>query len=813
MGISMKSLKRRLPKNLNNVAKANVDVFTLGKGGEMLGLGDKPKQPGEPGYAAQQQSLQQQSIDNANNFIKGGAPKYNVGENLEYEKLGEMERLGASEMDKIATDSRYKNAELDALRALQERSTEGLSKQDEADMLKLRQDTDRRNRGRQGAIEQNMAQRGVSGSGIDLLAQLQGNQDATEAEALASIQKAAQMQNNKRAAANDLGNMSAQMQAKDFQQQAAKAAAADQVARYNNQNTNQRAQYNNQAANQAAQQNWNRQNTTNDNQVNADYGFRKDVYSAQNTNINNQSDWLAAAQNRRDLERQQKAAKKSGMFGTLGAVAGGVAGAYFGGPMGAAAGASAGGQIGQGLGSNFAHGGTIPGPIWDDFDDEKNDIFQANLSPGEVVLPKSVAKDPVAAGQFVANENKKQAMDPAMLDYMAKSDPELVARYREKMAASNEGVKKAQDMQDMGSYANVIGNVLTDYNNSQKQDIIQHQSMREMARNTNPNVIKAERKEWDGSAIDAMGKQGVARAQANKADTENGFWNEQKLQDLSTKRSDDDIVRNQKAAMADSNSEQSIAARAMFAKNVPGIEKTPGFERMTADQVDKYMGGAFSAYNAGEQRKDRDEERRQRAADRSVARESTAAIRGASADAKKEADTDKAVERFSKSISGVQETSNAIAKVEAKLGFNLDDVTSDKGVLKGKNGKEIDLPGVSVKGLGRLDLWQNDAQELESAVGTVFNTELKDRSGAAVTNNEMERLKKEFGSGQYNTEAQMVQALKDYKAAMVLELKNREAGFSPDVRETYENRGGQTSSQYKTAPTKPSTGDKPSWAK
>jgi hypothetical protein len=81
----------------------------------------------------------------------------------------------------------------------------------------------------------------------------------------------------------------------------------------------------------------------------------------------------------------------------------------------------------------------------------------------------------------------------------------------------------------------------------------------------------------------------------------------------------------------------------------------------------------------------------------------------------------------------------------------------------------------------------------------VFNVELKDRSGAAVTNNELMRLKQEFGEGKLRTDAEKVDALKRYRDAAMREMQNREAGFSPDVRDLYQGEGGQLSSAFDSA--------------
>lgn len=165
------------------------------------------------------------------------------------------------------------------------------------------------------------------------------------------------------------------------------------------------------------------------------------------------------------------------------------------------------------------------------------------------------------------------------------------------------------------------------------------------------------------------------------------------------------------------------------------------------------------------------------------------------------------VQKLSKEIAGVQDMTNALDEVEGQLGFSLDQAKTDSGNLT-VNGRPVDLPGVSIPLLGRVSGYNDKAQRLQSSAAKVFNTVLKDRSGAAVSNSELERLKTEFGEGKYNTEAQMIDALQRYKRGVNLEMRNREAGFSPEVVQRYSEQGGRTSkSQLRARPSDPITKD------
>lgn len=341
----------------------------------------------------------------ASEFSDGGAAQYNRGDDLAWQDLGELDRQGPSAYNDIVTDPRYKDNEMEALRQLEVQSKDGYSARDRADLARVEQNASRANKGRQGAIQNQMESRGLGGSGLDFALKQQAAQDSAEMEAMSGLEKNAQMQDRKQAAAAQLGGLSSQLQGRDFNQAAQKANATDSISRFNTQNSNTRLQYNNQGQNQAANSNWNRTNQTNDNQTNANYGFRKDDLGAKQDSATTSYNYATDMYNRDAAKKAAAAKKKSGMGAAIGGVAGGVAGAYFGGPVGATAGASAGSALG---GSMFAHGGTVEGEEVVDGDHSANDIVSAYLSPGEVVIPKTIAKDPIRAAEFVAKENGQE---------------------------------------------------------------------------------------------------------------------------------------------------------------------------------------------------------------------------------------------------------------------------------------------------------------------------------------------------------------------------------------------------------------------
>jgi hypothetical protein len=311
---------------------------------------------------------------------------YETKGNNQYSWLGDLTNtpeLGSTEMDRITTDPRLKGFEMQALADLEQISKDGLSARDQADLAQLEGQVNRQNAGRTGAIQQSMAARGMGGSGLELVAQMQANQDATERQALASLEKAAMAQEGRRGATAQLGAQAGQMSARDFQQQAQRAAAQDAVNRFNVANQVNTQMYNHQG----------RQGTANQN-VAQNNQFQQNVMGAKQGGAQMRYNKGVEANNARAIQGQQRSAQNAG----IGTAIGTVGGAFFGGP----AGAMAGGAMGGALGGMFYEGGQVPGQAQVPGDHPANDTVPALVSPGEVILPRTVAEqipgdDPVEA--------------------------------------------------------------------------------------------------------------------------------------------------------------------------------------------------------------------------------------------------------------------------------------------------------------------------------------------------------------------------------------------------------------------------------
>jgi hypothetical protein len=513
----------------------------------------KPKESNKDAEnAARAEALRQQKL-NTESFVAGGAPVYDQGQQYYFNELGQLEQLRPSEMQNIQTDPRLIQAQYDALRELETRGREGFTARDELDRLKTKQDVAKENAGRLGAIQQNMAARGMGGSGMDLVAQLQASQAATEREALAGLERNAAQEANRANSSAQAGGLAGNIRGQGFQENSAKAQAQDAINRFNTANSVNRSMYNNRGLNEVGQQNVGRYNQTMDKNTDARYGFRKDAYGIQNNQYNQNYNAATEDLNQKRIQDEQARARKQAQISGITTLAGAGIGAATAGPGGAMKGAQMGAGIGNAAGGAFyAHGGTvkgkdcyasggmIPGEEILPWDDTANDTVQINASPGEIVIPKSIANDPLASAQFVDRENRKQ-------------------------------MQAARSQQDIAGLGNILGKAATDYGNAQNQGVVLANRMQDLGQK--PSMYQTEKRQFDSSVLDNLGKQGVNRA------SEDAMRNE--------KAQARDMQLKQMAGINDPSSPESVAAREYLKRVAPQLASTPGFERLTADKVSK----------------------------------------------------------------------------------------------------------------------------------------------------------------------------------------------------------------------------------
>lgn len=172
-------------------------------------------------------------------------------------KLEENINLGFSKVGQIQEDPSLKAAQINALQQLQQRGQTGLGPEDQAALAKIRSNILSEEKGKTGAIMQQMQSRGLGGSGAELAALLSNAQAGTQRESDADIEQAGVASQRALQALIASGQLGGQVRAQDFDINKARAEAQDAVARFNVQNQAANQMRNINAQNQAQQYNLN----------------------------------------------------------------------------------------------------------------------------------------------------------------------------------------------------------------------------------------------------------------------------------------------------------------------------------------------------------------------------------------------------------------------------------------------------------------------------------------------------------------------------------------------------------------------------
>jgi hypothetical protein len=164
--------------------------------------------------------------------------KYSTPEALSYLGNFTPEELQATGLPAGVINQAMRAKQLQALGGVEELSQTGLSAIDRAALSEIQNEIAMQERGQRESILQNMAQRGMSGSGQELAAQLQSSQAASQLASQQGLQQAAQAQRARVDALSNLSNMATGIESTDFQRQAQKSQAQDVINQFNTQNRN-----------------------------------------------------------------------------------------------------------------------------------------------------------------------------------------------------------------------------------------------------------------------------------------------------------------------------------------------------------------------------------------------------------------------------------------------------------------------------------------------------------------------------------------------------------------------------------------------
>ena len=145
----------------------------------------------------------------------------------------QLTQLGPSSMEKVTTDPRFRQSQMDALARLGEISKEGITPTERLAMEQIRQRQARESQGQQQAILQNLAQRGISGGGQEMALRAQAQQSAANQAAMEGMQLSAEQRARALQALIQKGEMAGQIRSQEFGEQSDRAKAADEIARWN----------------------------------------------------------------------------------------------------------------------------------------------------------------------------------------------------------------------------------------------------------------------------------------------------------------------------------------------------------------------------------------------------------------------------------------------------------------------------------------------------------------------------------------------------------------------------------------------------
>lgn len=163
--------------------------------------------------------------------------------------------LGPSAMEGISTDPRLRQAQMNALIKLQEVGDQGgLTATDKARLAQIQTQNDAALRGQTGAIQQNLATRGLSGGMSELVARNIAAQEGANRQAQQGLDVKAQAEQRALDAIMKSGQLGGQIGQQDFSQAAEIARAKDLIGQFNARNTQDVQSRNVGARNQAAQQ-------------------------------------------------------------------------------------------------------------------------------------------------------------------------------------------------------------------------------------------------------------------------------------------------------------------------------------------------------------------------------------------------------------------------------------------------------------------------------------------------------------------------------------------------------------------------------
>lgn len=160
-------------------------------------------------------------------------PELNEYDLERFNNLFTPQEVGKTNLSNIQLDPTNLDAQRAALAQLGDISQGGLTLQDKANLLDIQNEVARQDAGRQAAIQQNMAERGMGGGGAELAQRLMSQQAGADRASANSRNVAAMAQQRALDAIMQRGQLGGQMRMQEYGIASDAAAAQDAIDRFN----------------------------------------------------------------------------------------------------------------------------------------------------------------------------------------------------------------------------------------------------------------------------------------------------------------------------------------------------------------------------------------------------------------------------------------------------------------------------------------------------------------------------------------------------------------------------------------------------
>jgi hypothetical protein len=222
-----------------------MDPFIIGSGisaaANLFGgmaAGDAQEAAANKAYAAQKEALikMQEMLESVG--IPSVEAQRIVLERPDYAGDLIAEKLGPSALADVQESFRTRDAQMDALRQLQELGEVGLTAEERAQRSEMMRQSAAQQQAQQQGILQSMAQRGNLDSGASLIAQLQSSAQQGADARRQSEALAADVEGRRRQAILDAAGLSSQIGQREYDRMAKAAGAEDLINKFNVQTSN-----------------------------------------------------------------------------------------------------------------------------------------------------------------------------------------------------------------------------------------------------------------------------------------------------------------------------------------------------------------------------------------------------------------------------------------------------------------------------------------------------------------------------------------------------------------------------------------------